>query len=111
MILLALSLTVLPAMIAPFVLLNFGFSPADLTPLRLFHFISVTLNGLLNPLFNYGRNDDVRRGLRSLIRRQRCCGEGRHIAIGDVDHGERRRNLFLLKGSNRVTADSHKVTH
>ncbi|XP_044165148.1 adenosine receptor A2b-like [Acropora millepora] len=108
LILLALSLTVLPAMIAPFVLLNFGFSPVDLTPMRPFHFICVTLNGLLNPLLNYGRNDDVRRAVRSLIRRQRCCGEGRHI--GDVDHGQRRRNLFPLRGNNRVTVDSQQVT-
>ena len=107
LILLALSLTVLPAMIIPFVLLNFGFSKADLTPLRPFHFISVTLNGLLNPLLNYGRIDDVRRAVRSLLRCRRCCGEGCHI--GGVDNGQRRRNLFVLRGSNRVTvtADSH----
>ena len=40
LILLALCFTVLPAMIAPFVLLNFGFSPVDLTPVRPFHFIN-----------------------------------------------------------------------
>ena len=96
-IILALSLTVLPAMIAPFVL--FGFSPVDLTPLRPFHFICVTLNGLLNPLLNNGRNDDVRRIVRRLLRFRRCCGEGY------------RRNLFVLRGSNRVTVDSHQTTH
>ena len=99
LILLALSLTVLPAMISPFVLLNVGFSPADLTPLRPFHFICVTLNGLLNPLLDYGRNDDVRRAVRRLLRCRRRCGEGRH------------RNLFVSRGSNRVTDDSHQVTH
>ena len=96
-IILALSLTVLPAMIAPIVL--FGFSPADIIPLRPFHFICVTLNGLLNPLLNYGRNDDVRRVVRRLLRCRRCCGEGY------------RRNLFVLRGSNRVTVDSHQTTH
>ena len=108
-IILALSLTVLPAMIAPFVLLNFGFSPADIIPLRPFHLICVTLNGLLNPLLNYGRNDDVRRVVRRLLRSRMRCGEGRHI--GGVDNGQRRRNLFLSRGSNRVTVDSHLPTH
>ena len=108
-ILLALCFTVLPAMIAPFVLFNFGFSPRDTTPFRPFNCILVTLNGLLNPILNYSRNDDVRRAVRSLIRCQRCCREGRHI--GDVDHGQRRRNLFPLRGNNRVTVDSHQVTH
>ena len=108
LILLALCFTVLPAMIAPFVLFNFGFKPADMTSLMPFNHILVTLNGLLNPLLNYGRNDDVRRVVHSLIRCQRCCGEGRRI--GDVYHGQRRRNVFLLRGSNRVTVDSHQVT-
>ena len=109
LILLALCFTVLPAMIAPFVLMNLGFTPTDTVPLRPFTQILVTLNGLLNPLLNYGRIDDVRRAVRSLIRCQRCCGEGR--CTGGVDHGQRRRNLFPLRGNNRVTVDSHQVTH
>ena len=109
LILLVLCFTVLPAMIAPFVLFNFGFKPADMTALMPFNHILVTLNGLLNPLLNYGRIDDVRRAVRRLIRCQRCCGEGRHI--GGVDHGQRRRNLFPLRGNNRVTVDSHQVNH
>ncbi|XP_067020258.1 adrenocorticotropic hormone receptor-like isoform X3 [Acropora muricata] len=108
-ILLVLCFTVLPAMIAPFVLFNFGFKPADMTSLMPFNHILVTLNGLLNPLLNYGRNNDVRRAVHSLIRCQRCCGEGRRI--GDVYVGQPRRNVFLLRGSNRVTVDSHQVTH
>ena len=109
LILLVLCLTVLPAMIAPFMLFNFGFSPTDTTPLRPFNHILVTLNGLLNPILNYSRNNDVRRAVRSLIRCQRCREEGRDI--GDVDHGQRRRHLFPLRGNNRVTVDSHQVTH
>ena len=104
LILLALCFTVLPAMIAPFVLFNFGFRPRDTTPFRPFNCILITLNGLLNPTLNYSRNDDIRRAVRSLIRCQRC-----HIR--DVDHGQRRRNLFPLRGNNRVTVDSHQVTH
>ena len=111
LILLVLCFTVLPAMIAPFVLFNFGFKPADMTSLMPFNHILVTLNGLLNPLLNYGRNDDVRRAVHSLIRCQRCCEEGRRIGDVNVDHGQRRRNLFLLRGSNRVTVDSLQVTH
>ena len=108
LILLALCFTVLPAMIAPFVLMNFGFTATDTIPLRPFNHILIALNGLLNPLLNYGRNDDVRRAVRSLIRCQGCCGEGRHI--GNVDHGQRCRNLFPVRGNNRVTVDSHQVT-
>ena len=46
LILLALCFTVLPAMISPFVLMNLGFTLRDLTPLKPFNFICVTLNGL-----------------------------------------------------------------
>ena len=109
LILLVLCFTVLPAMIAPFVLMHVGFTPADTVPLRPFIQFLVTLNGLLNPLLNYARIDDVRRAVRSLIRCQRRCGEGRRT--GDVGHGQRRRNLFPLRGCNRVTVDSHQVTH
>ena len=108
LILLALCFTVLPAMISPFVFMNLGFTLRDLTPLKPFNFICVTLNGLLNPLLNYGRNDNVRRAVRSLIRYQRYCGERCHI--GNVDHGQRRRNFFPFRGNNRVTIDSRQVT-
>ena len=108
LILLVLCLTLLPAMTVPFVLFNFGFKPEDTTPLRPLYYIFATLNGLLNPLLNYGRIDDVRRAVRSLIRCQRCCGEGRRI--GDVDCRQRHRNLFPSRGNNRVTVDSHQVT-
>ena len=111
LILLALCFTVLPAMIVPFVLMNLGFTPADTVPLRPLTQILVTLNGLLNPLLNYGRIDDVRRAVRSLIRCQRHCHGEEGRRTGDVGHGQRLRNLFPLRGSNRVTVDSHQVTH
>ena len=109
LILLVLCFTVLPAMIAPFVLMHVGFTPTDTVPLRPFIQFLITLNGLLNPLLNYGRIDDVRKAVRSLIRCQSCCEEGRRI--GDVGHGQRRRNLFPSRVNNRVTVDSHQVTH
>ena len=106
LILLVLCLTVLPAMTVPFVLFNFGFRPKDITPLRPFYFIFGTLNGLLNPLLNYGRNKYVRRAVHRLIICQRCCGEVSRLS--DADNGQRRKNLFFpLRGNNRVTVDSH----
>ena len=107
LILLVLCFTVLPAMIAPFVLLNLGFKPKETTPLRPFYYIFATLNGLLNPILNYGRNNDVRRAVRSLIRCQRCCGEGPQI--GNLDNRQQRKNKFPLRGNNRVTVDSHQI--
>ena len=83
LILLVLCLTLLPAMTGPFVFFTFhiGFRPEDTTPLRPFYYIFATLNGLLNPILNYGRNIDVRRAVRSLIR---CLGFGvenaKHLA-------------------------------
>ena len=105
LILLVLCLTVLPAVIAPFVLFNFGFRPEDMTPLRPFYCIFGTLNGPLNPILNYGRNKDVRRAVCSLIKCQMCFGEVTQLSDGD--NGQRRKNLFPLRGNNRVTVDSH----
>ena len=102
-ILLVSCLTLLPAMIIPiaFYLFN-GKTPSDATPLRPLRSIFITLNGLLNPLLYYGRDKDVRRTVRSLIRCQTCCEEVRHI--GGVDNGQRRRNLLpWRRPNNRVT--------
>ena len=109
LILLVVCFTVLPSMIAPLILLLLGFRPEDTTPLKPFYYFFATLNGLLNPILNYGRNDDVRRAVRSLIRCQRYCGEVRHI--GDLDNGQQRKNQFPLRGNNRVTVDSHQINH
>ena len=106
LILLVSCLTVLPAIIIPIVLYHLnGAILGDATPLKPLKVIFITLNGLLNPLLNYGRDKDVRRTVRSLIKCQRCCQQVRHG--GDVDDGQRRRNLFCLRRNNRVTVDSH----
>ena len=106
LILLVSCLTVLPAIIIPIVFYHLnGTTPSDATPLGPLKSIFITLNGLLNPLLNYGRDKDVRRTVRSLIRCRRCCEEVRDD--GDVDSGQRRRNLFCLRRNNRVTVDSH----
>ena len=108
LIVLVLCLTVLPAMTVPLVLFTFGFRPEDTTPLRPFYYIFGTLNGLLNPILNYGRNNDVRRAVRNLIKCQMCCGEVFHI---DADNGQRRRNLLPWKPqNNRVTVDLRQIT-
>ena len=108
LILLVLCLTLLPAVMVPIVLFHFGFVPNEVIPLRPSYYIFATLNGLLNSLVNYGRNENVRRAVRSLIRCQRCCGEDRHG--GRADNVQIRRNLFPLTRSNRVTVDLHQNT-
>ena len=108
LILLVLCLTLLPGMTVPFVFFNLGFRPVNTTPFRPFYYIFVTLNGLLNPILNYGRNNDVRRAVRNLIKCQMCCGEVLHT---DADNGQRRRNLLPWKPqNNRVTVDLRQIT-
>ena len=108
LILLVFCLSLLPAVIAPIVMFHFGFTPNDTIPLRPIYFIFSTLNGLLNSLVNYGRNENVRRAVRSLIKCQRCCGEDR--LGGRADNVQRHRNLFPLRRSNRVTVEVHQNT-
>ena len=106
LILLASCLTLLPAMIIPIVFYHLNSSiPSDATPLKPLRSIFITLNGLLNPLLNFGRDKDVRRTVRSLIRCQTCSQEVRHGGHGD--NGQRHRNLVCLRPNNRVTVDSH----
>ena len=58
--------SVLPALISPLVLVSMGFRHLD--PFRPFSFLLMTLNGLLNPLLNYGRNKDMRRAMRNTLK-------------------------------------------
>ena len=110
LILIVFSLTLLPTIIVPIALYHFnGLTPSDTTPLRPFFSSLITLNGLLNPLLNYGRDEDVRRTVRRLTRCKRCCGGVRHC--GDVDNGQRHRNLLFFRRNNRVTVGSHQITH
>ena len=107
LILLVLCFCLLPAVMAPNVVYQIaGIDPRDATA---FYFIFITLNGVLNPLVYYGRNEDVRTAVRSLIRCPRCCGEGPHG--GSADNGQRPRDLIPLRRSNRVTVESHQSTH
>ena len=107
LILLVLCFCLLPAVMAPNVVYQIaGIDPREVTA---FYFIFITLNGLLNPLVYYGRNEDVRTAVRSLIRCPRCCGEVRRG--GSADNGQRRRYLFPSRRNNRVTVESHQSTH
>ena len=58
--------SVLPAVISPVVLVAMGFQ--TLVPFQPFYFLLMTLNGLLNPLLNYGRNKDMRKAVRKMLR-------------------------------------------
>lgn len=69
LILLVLCFTFLPALISPLVFATLGFSELEFGSFNPFIVVFVTLNGLLNPLLNYGRNSDVRRAVRQLIRK------------------------------------------
>ena len=57
--------SVLPAVISPLILVAMGFF--NLVPFQPFLFLLMTLNGLLNPLLNYGRNKDIRRAVRKIL--------------------------------------------
>ena len=69
LILIVLLLTFLPAICLPSILLISGFaeSDANLAAWRPFLGFIISLNGLLNPLVNYGRNKDIRKAVRALI--------------------------------------------
>lgn len=69
LILLVLCFTFLPALISPLVFATLGFSELEFGSFNPFIVVFITLNGLLNPLLNYGRNSDVRRAVRQLIRK------------------------------------------
>ena len=68
-----LLLTFVPAICFPAILsvsirVSGGVNSFDnLAPWRPFYGVLISLNGLLNPLLNYGRNEDVRKALRDLI--------------------------------------------
>ena len=103
LILLVFCLTLLPAVMAPIVFFHLGFVLGDMIPLRPFILIFATFNGIFNSLVNYGRNKNVRRAVRSLIRCRRCCRE-EVLHIGGGDNGQRHRNLLpWRRRNNRVT--------
>ena len=73
LILIVLLFTFLPALIFPLALLLLGYTNSEFPPWRPIYSFFITLNGLLNPLLNYGRNADVRRAVRGLIRCPQCA--------------------------------------
>ena len=75
LILIVLCFTFLPALLAPFLIFHVGkLSEAESRPFRLFHQIFVTLNGLLNPLLNYGRNREVQQAVKAQMGCHCCNG-------------------------------------
>ena len=80
LIVIVLCLTTLPAIITPLVLANLGLaSGSRFIPFRPLYSVFMTLSGLLNPLLNFGRNEDVRRAVRGLIRRRQCVGAAEQL--------------------------------
>ena len=69
LILLVLFFTFIPALVSPLIFAALGFFELAFDPCKPFLFIFITLNGLLNPLLNFGRNSGVRRGVGQLIRK------------------------------------------
>ena len=69
LILVVLLFSYLPALMAPLAIVMLGFSTNEIFPFRPFYRVLITLNGLSNPVLNYGRNKDVRRAVGRLIRR------------------------------------------
>ena len=96
LILAVLCCTFLPAFTVPVVLNLWGFSDEEITPLRLFYLLFVTLNGLMNPILNYSRNQEVRLAVRKIIR----CQLFNHIE----ENGRLRihLNTLVLRVNNRV---------
>ena len=69
LILLVLCFSFLPALSSPLIFATLGFSQLEFDSIKPFIYVFVTLNGLLNPLLNYGRHSGVRRAVRQLIRK------------------------------------------
>ena len=80
LILVVLCLTTLPAITTPLVLANLGLASGSRFILfRPLYSVFMTLSGLLNPLLNFGRNEDVCRAVRGLIRRRQYVGAAEQL--------------------------------
>ena len=111
LILIVLCCTFIPALIAPIALLQAGFESVDaLILFRPLYRVFIILNGLLNVLLNYGRNGDVRRVVRGLIRFPQCIQRVHpsHSLLrrGSAEKCECRRKI-PWKAVARASARSH----
>ena len=75
LILMMLILLILPALISPVALILIGFK--RLAPFRVFITIFITLNGMLNPLINFRRNEAIRQSVSKIFACTRRSYEGR----------------------------------
>ena len=83
--------SVLPVLICPLILISMGFQPLD--PFTPFTSLLMTLNGLLNPLLNYGRNKDMRRAVSNTLR---CYHRTRPLPS---QHVPARNNIYTEPGN------------
>ena len=75
LILMMLILSILPALISPVALILMGFK--SMAPFRVFITIFITLNGVLNPVVNFRRNEAIRQSIRKIFACTRRSYEGR----------------------------------
>ena len=75
LILMMLILSILPALVSPVALILMGFK--SMAPFRIFITIFITLNGMLNPLVNFRRNEAIRQSIRKIFACTRRSYEGR----------------------------------
>ena len=92
-ILLCFLFSVLPALMSPVVLVALRL---PLNPFRPLNHLLLRLNGLLNPLLNYGKNEDVRWAMLTTLRCRRHRRIGQHVQQPAV----RNRNRNALKENN-----------
>ena len=104
-ILLCFMFSFLPAVLSPVILLALRVWP--ITPFRPFYSMLLTLNGLLNPLLNYGRNKEIRRAMRNMLS---CCRHGRisqQLPAVKYNKNNRQENNIQVESGGRRLQELH----
>ena len=86
LILLCFLFSFMPALISPVILVSIGM-PLD--AFRTFNMLFMTMNGLLNPVLNYGRNKNMRKAMLKMLK---CHGRNRQPQEGRNDRSRRPAN-------------------
>ena len=95
----------LPALLSPVILVGLGIY--ELNPFRPFYSMLLTLNGLLNPLLNYGRNKEIRRAMRNMFS---CCRHGRiseQLPAVKYNKNNRQENNIQAESGGRRLQELH----
>ena len=103
-ILVILLLTFLPALLLPMVMFTKGIS--DLQPFRPFYRFFFQLNGLLNPLLNFGRCKEMRKALIALFKRSAQVQPSSYNRTGNNDTNSNiNKNISDNQNSNISSHD------